>query len=61
MIRYQLSVEPFRRVWSTDNKWNVVELCGLNKLVDQLDASLFNIDPLRVEIEVLVSLHHLII
>ena len=61
MIRYQLSVEPFRRVWSTDNKWNVVELCGLNKLVDHLDASLFNIDPLRVEIEVLVSLHHLII
>ena len=41
--------------------WNVVELRGLNKLVDQLNACLFDIDSLSIEVEVLVGLRHLII
>ena len=60
MIRDNLSVEPFRHEWS-DNEWNVVELRGLSKLVDQLDASLFDIYSFSIEVEVLVGLLHLII
>ena len=55
-----MSIEPFRHKWS-DNEWNLVVLGAFGKLVDQLEACLVDIDSFSIEVEVLVSLRHLII
>ena len=60
MKKIQLRFEPFRHIRS-DHKRNVVVLSGFGKLFDQLESRLFDIDPLRVEIEILISFCHLVI